>query len=62
MSARDTIWHAPDDEPTQDKFLLGVDASGYAIYRWCGQYDSWTALCREERLKRWCYIDDVELM
>lgn len=62
MSARKTIWHSSEEEPMLDKFLLGVDADGYAIYYWQQQAPTWHELCREMGLKRWCYIDDVEKM
>ena len=62
MTSRQTIWHDHTEEPTKEKYLLGVDADGYAIYYWQDQANSWGELCREMHLKRWCYIDDVEKM
>lgn len=60
MRTKGTIWHDATEEAAKETKFLGKCRSGYWIYDWGYQYDSWQDLCADEGLEKWCYISDIE--
>ena len=54
------IWHDTNEEPQQDRLMLGIDCEGASIYKWIGQDpNGWYSFIKETCLSKWAYIDDL---